>query len=228
MNCIKKISLFILIASVSMSCGLERNHNNANKDPASSVGRVLSISARDLNSSEETVATRICYALRNKRVNFSNIHLGDRYNFRINVGDCNDNTNSTSKQLTITQDSQGVAFSENNNIFFRIETDVYGHLNSMCNKLTKGAKAQNTSSSSAETFIYTFSSLTNKDVFNVFSVNQSSDNGPMTVLESQSFEVTTAGNSSNLLGLVTKYKSTQLCPGTRNTSSFVERTFFIP
>lgn len=224
----------IVISALYMSCGLERDQTG--RDPASGVGGALLETSRDLNETEERIATRICFAFRNKRLSFSNIHLNDSYTYCEEPVSCSgvktvcerdqDNPQVVVGKITptVALDALGLYFSNNNQVDFRIETDTYGYLKDTCSKLTKGEQAQNMYSQNGVDIFLSFRSSNGKDYFGV-QVAFNQPQSPVNLIRNaHEFEVQTSGSNSKTLGLVTKHTQTNICSDNSSSSSII-RTY---
>ena len=207
MNHIRACLLYSLFSFLLASCGLERNYGNDNI--STEVGTQLVQAPRDLTTFEESIATRICYAYRNKRLNFSNIHLGESYNFVEVTNNCTSTESSKEVSGELTLNGNRLFF--NGAVNFSVETDTDGYLAAICSKLTTGKKAQNVVNINGEMIFYTFDTKNGLDSYaiQIALAEPLSTNNIIRI--AHEYDVITSGNNSSTLGLVKTYKRSSLC-----------------
>ncbi|MBT5093634.1 MAG: hypothetical protein HOM21_05305, partial [Halobacteriovoraceae bacterium] len=136
--------LFGLLLTLTSACGYKAAKQ---KKGVVTFGSTLPTVAVDLTEEEMEIALRVCYALKQKRLNFTTSRMGNPFNFHVQVVGCEGNIIANSDAATTLEEANDILVYQQNPAVGADtpgpETDEGNAFSPICGELLSGGKAKN-------------------------------------------------------------------------------------
>ena len=203
------------------SCG----KNNGVEGEFSVLGASLSES-KTISSDELTIALRICYAFRSKRMLYQSEFINQKFDYDLQTADCEgkEENNYLSTYLREEEDRELVFESDYSSEFFELmQTDTSGELSSLCAGIMRGENPESTIEvDEFERRQISFS----KNEYDQFEVRYAFKEGEQyKVRRIDTFEIITSVHSDfeqNTKGRVIKASRKDICIGSEHEQGLVQ------
>jgi hypothetical protein len=181
----------------------------------------------DLDSSERTVATRICYAYQAKNSNFkTQTYYGGTFTFNMTNKDCNNTKSAYSVAGVLTTslvDTRQLVYATSSTMPFNksVQTSQTGFLSQLCTKIQNNLAISNTVVDSGNTIQISFSST---DIDSYTLRYFSAVSGITKIQSAETFKVRTQFNivANQILGMDESYVKQAVCTDSTNYSELTQ------